>query len=169
MTSRHAALLGLLVSSLSLASACAGDLKSPNRFSKLLGAADAGQKPQHDASIGSDQDAGVKPVPACVAQAFRNSCGSIACHSKGSQQVDLTTDGVAERLLDKPARNIICKGRTLVATDGSASLLVQKLADKQPPCGVMMPASGTISAADKKCVFDWVVSVGGSVPDAGAP
>jgi hypothetical protein len=168
MTARHAALFGLLTS-LSLASACAGDLKSPNRFSNLVGSSDAGQKQQHDASIGSALDAGVKPVPACVAQAFRNSCGSITCHSKGAQQVDLVSEGVAGRLLDKPARNIICKGHTLVATDGSASLLVQKLADKQPPCGVMMPISGTISAQDKKCVFDWVKSVGGNVPDAGTP
>jgi hypothetical protein len=168
MTARQAALFGLLTS-LSLASACAGDLKSPNRFSKLLGASDASVQQQSDAAMNATHDAGVTPVPACVAQAFRNSCGSVACHSKGAQQVDLLSEGVAGRLIDKPARNIICKGRTLVATDGSASLLVQKLTQKQPPCGVMMPASGTISAQDKQCVFDWVVSVGGSVPDAGAP
>lgn len=167
MTARHAALLGLLTS-LSLASACAGDLKSPNRFNKLLGSSDAGSHHQNDAASSAEQDSGVT-APACVAQAFRNSCGSSNCHSKGTDQVDLVSDGVADRLVDKPARNVICKGRTLVATDGSASLLVQKLTEKEPPCGVSMPVTGTISAADKKCVLDWVESIGGSVPDAGAP
>jgi hypothetical protein len=163
MIARHAALFAVLTS-LSLASSCAGDLKSPNRFSKLLGARDAGPQPHHD----STSDAGVKTTPACVAQAFRNSCGSSDCHSKGTQQVDLVSEGVAERLIDKPSRNAICKGRTLVATDGSASLIVQKLAEK-PPCGAQMPIDSTISAEDKTCLFDWVTSVGGSVPDAGSP
>jgi hypothetical protein len=166
MIARYAALVGLLTS-LSLASSCAGDLKSPNRFSKLLGASDAGPQ-QHDAAISGQNDSGVKAAPACVAQAFRNSCGASDCHSKGTQQVDLVSEGVAERLIDKPSRNVICKGRTLAASDGSASLLVQKLAD-EPPCGVQMPIGGTIGAEDEKCLFDWVISVGGSVPDAGAP
>lgn len=168
MTARHAALLGLLTG-LSLASACAGDLKSPNRFTKLLRASDAGPQQQDGMTMSSEHDSGVPAAPACVTQAFRNSCGASDCHSKGTDQVDLVSDGVADRLVDQVAHNVICKGRTLVATDGSASLLVQKLTEKQPPCGVSMPVNGTITASDKKCILDWVESIGGSVPDAGAP
>jgi hypothetical protein len=156
----------MLATSLPFVAACAGDLKDPERFSKLIKAQDAGQ--QADASSGTGHDSGVKGAPACVVQAFQSTCGTAACHAAGAQQVDLISNGVAGRLLDQPAKNAKCKGRTLVATDGSASLLVQKLSGT-PPCGEAMPEGKTIAAKDKQCLFDWVVSVGGSVPDAGSP
>jgi hypothetical protein len=167
MNARHVALLAMLSAGLSFASACAGDLESPNRFSKLLGVRDASAQPLADAAANAEQDSGVMPAPACVVQAFRNTCGTSTCHAKGTDQVDLVSDGVAARLLDKPAHNVICKGRTLLATDGSASLLVQKL-NGMPPCGVPMPVTGMLTPRDRQCVFAWVTSVGGSVPDAGA-
>jgi hypothetical protein len=163
----------MLVTSLLVASACAGDLEKPDRFSKLLGHDDGGLQPApplSDAAMTTTHDSGVAPPPPplCVVQLFRNTCGVATCHANGTDQVDLASDGVARRLLDKSATNVICKGRTLVATDGSASLLVQKLSG-MPPCGVSMPVGKTLSIAEKQCVFDWVTSVGGSVPDAEAP
>jgi hypothetical protein len=169
MNARIVSLLGMLASSLPLVSACAGDLKSPDRFSKLLGTHDAGLRETRDAAASTTQDAGAEAPPACVLTLFQNTCGLSGCHAKGTTaQVDLASAGVADRLLDQPAENAMCKGRTLVATDGSPSLLVEKLSGK-PPCGAAMPLTGQLSAKDKQCVFDWVVSVGGSVPDAGSP
>jgi hypothetical protein len=121
-----------------------------------------------DAAASTTHDAGAE-APACVLTLFQNTCGLSGCHAKGTTaQTDLASDGVADRLLDQPAKNAMCKGRTLVATDGSPSLLVEKLSGN-PPCGAAMPLGGALSAKDKQCVFDWVASVGGSVPDAGSP
>lgn len=150
------------------ATACAGDLKDPDRFAFLLG--DGGALGSADASgmvvpdAGAPDAGGPAPaaVPVCVSNVFSMHCGSAACHGDGAAQVDLVSPDVATRLVDEPSgAGGLCAGRVLVATDGSESLLLAKLSDT-PPCGSKMPLVGAaLAAAELKCVTDWVASVEG--------
>lgn len=135
---------------------CAGDLKDPDRFDFLL-KKDAGSKTQVDASKpGTDVAA-----PKCLTDLFSAKCNSAACHGAGAAQIDLVSPDVASRVIDKPSGDKgMCKGRTLVASDGSASLLLDKVADNVP-CGGKMPAVGSLTSAERMCLSDWVMAVGG--------
>jgi len=108
-------------------------------------------------------------IPDCLTTLFRG-CGKSGCHSAGLSQVDLASSGVEKRLVgvDTPSTSLACKGRKLVTTDGSPSLLLEKIAEATPPCGTKMPLDGTqLSADDLKCVSDWVDTV--STSDVGGP
>lgn len=151
---------------------CAGKLEHPERFTAIV------KKFASDASTGSGgaggskSDAGTNsnapPPPACVAALFKNTCGaSVACHAKGTATIDLVSTGVTGRLLDQKSKTDLCKGEVYIASDGGESLLLDKLTDS-PPCGVKMPFDGTkLSAAELKCVGDWVNALGGGGADAG--
>jgi hypothetical protein len=161
--------------------ACAGKLDQPKRFAAIVqkfgGAAGKGgtggvgggrQLPgiSDDDGGPSAVDAGSVVLPPCVLTIFGKTCGISGCHAKGSPQIDLASDGVTDRLINKKSTSMTCMGRVYVATDGKASLLLDKLGPT-PPCGLRMPVGGMLSATDMKCFSDWVKSLGGSVPDAG--
>lgn len=146
-------------------SGCAGSLDNPEDFAFLL--ADAGGAVTVDAATATD--AGAEAVPACVRDAFE-SCGLAGCHGAGSLQVDLVSAGLAARLVDQPALATgVCADRTLVATDGSASLLLQKLSTSND-CGSPMPLGRDVATqweeAAYDCVEAWVISLGGSALEA---
>jgi hypothetical protein len=156
----------LAVCSLSVGG-CGGKLEDPQRFGDLVKrAADAGS------DTTGDKDAAVKPSgdagpsmpaepPACVTMLFAKTCGAtVGCHDKTSTYVDLVSTGVASRLVDKDSKSALCTGKTYIATDGTASLLLQKVS-ATPMCGSRMPLGGTLTAAQTKCLSDWVVSLGG--------
>jgi hypothetical protein len=142
--------------------ACAGKLEQPQRFAAAAARFTGG------GTGGSTvvSDVGALVPPPCVLEIFKTTCGLTACHAKGSSQVDLVSDGVAGRLIDKKSGSALCKGRTYVATDETSSLLLDKLTDA-PPCGARMPLGGMLSAASTQCLTDWVVALGGSGLDAG--
>lgn len=136
--------------------ACAGDLSRPERFSFLLDG-------------GADGASSVSPPPACVTDFFENSCDSPVCHGAASSVLDLVSPGVASRLIDRPASaEAACAGGTLVSTDGSSSLLLEKLTT--PTCGEKMPFGGAAAQpAEIDCVRDWIESLGaGAADDGGA-
>lgn len=94
--------------------------------------------------------------------AFKDRCALSGCHNDGAAQVDLESDGVESRLIGKTASATgQCEDRIFVTTDGSPSLLVQKLEDS-PPCGTKMPIGVSLSAAEIECINDWVESVSNS-------
>lgn len=129
--------------------ACAGDLEHPENFAFLR----AG-----DSAVPS----GGAP-PACVTDYFENTCGG-ACHGKESALLDLTSPGVETRLIGQPSSaDSVCGGRTLVATDGSQSLLLQKLTTA--PCGSQMPFGGTADPAAVDCIRNWITSLNMGVLD----
>jgi hypothetical protein len=139
-----------------LALGCAGDLKDPKRFDFLLDR-DSGAKPMPTPSDAGNSTA----APVCATDLFNAKCNSSACHGAGAKQVDLVSADVAERLIDAPSSDTgMCKGRTLVTSDGTSSLLVDKLADPAA-CGTKMPLVGSLTAAEKTCLTDWVTAVGG--------
>ena len=151
---------------LSSASACAGDLDQPERFDAVLKRfrdggtgnvgllRDSGTAP---ADAGASEDA----LPACVAQLFGKTCGAVGCHEKGSMTLDLVSAGVTERLVDQESDTMLCKGRAYIDSSGGASLLFDKLGTS-PPCGAKMPLVGTLTAAQRTCLTDWVSSLGGA-------
>ena len=54
-------------------------------------------------------------------------------------------------------------------TDAASKELLEKL-ENPPPCGTVMPPSGSLHKQDLQCVADWVTSLGGSSGvDADAP
>jgi hypothetical protein len=151
---------------------CAGDLKEPGRFAFLYdkdgGAADSGTSSgSMDAGGSSSMDAATTTTPPaaapmCVTALFMQKCGSLGCHAKGGTQVDLVSANVADRLVGKPSSSsLLCKGRTLVSASGGASLLIDKITDP-PPCGSLMPVTGSLTAADRTCLTGWVSSLADS-------
>jgi hypothetical protein len=127
---------------------CAGDLKDPDRFDSII---------RRDASV--SMDAG---PPDCIQTLFSKTCGLSSCHSAGTPQIDLVSAGLVDRLVDQLAPDnpptSKCQGRTLVSSDGSASLLIDKLSSS-PPCGSPMPLGLAATSDQKQCVSDWVASL----------
>ena len=149
-----------------LAVGCAGELRDPGRFAFLLDDDDDGGAPEKDSGApraDAAVDAGaVKPLvppPKCVTDFFKR-CATAACHGAGAPQVDLTSAGVEKRVVGKPSGAAgLCKGRTLVATDGSASLLLDKI-KASPPCGDRMPLfTNAADDAEVSCLSDWIDSL----------
>jgi hypothetical protein len=146
------------VFALSTLGACAGELDQPQRFAAAV---------QKYTGGGGGGGSGASAVPpACVLQVFKVSCGLAACHARGAAQIDLVSNGVTGRLLAQESRSAICKGRIYMATDGTSSLLLDKLTGS-PPCGARMPLGGMISPTDAQCLAAWVSSFGGAELDAG--
>lgn len=172
MTSRSVS-FGLWLAVCASSQACAGELDRPERFDGVLAArdgsagfADAAVPGSMDASSPSTDggpvpDAGPPPnaPPACVTDLFESSCGTVACHGSGSPQVDLVSDGVTGRLLDQTSSSALCRGRTYVSSDGSESLLLDKLL-AVPPCGSRMPLVGALTSEQQTCLQQWVDSLG---------
>jgi hypothetical protein len=150
---------------LGLCCSCAGDLKDPERFDFLV----------NGGSGGSAQDAGVsgrsggggsagastssRTPPACVQTLLKNKCALAGCHATNTPQMDFASPGVEDRLIGKSPSSGVCQDKILITTDGSPSLLTQKLMDA-PPCGTKMPLGGMLPASDVSCVTDWVNAVG---------
>jgi hypothetical protein len=135
---------------------CAGDLEDPNRFDFVV---------HRDAGVITDaastMNAADAALPDCLSTLFRNTCGTIGCHSANTPQIDLASDGLAARLVDKLAptnSTSKCQGKTLISSAGSASLIIDKL--KNPtPCGSSMPLGTPATPDQVKCVTDWVTSL----------
>jgi hypothetical protein len=151
---------------------CGGDLRDPGRFAGLF-EDDGGLTTGNDAGGTSTRDAASKdtgttapiampidPAPTCVVDVLKK-CDSVACHGQGATMVNLVAAGVEKRLVDQPSSNAsvaACKGRTLVATDGSESLLLDKLSGT-PPCGAAMPIGFELEDDEVECLTDWVESL----------
>jgi hypothetical protein len=157
---------------------CAGELRDPGRFAFLYdndgGVADSGSAGAKDAGgsgkggsggSGSGMDASTTPPaapPMCVTALFKMKCGSIGCHAPGGTQVDLVSANVATRLVGKPSSSqLLCKNKTLVSATGGDSLLTDKIMDP-PPCGSLMPVTGSLTDTERSCLTDWVSSLGDS-------
>lgn len=168
-----------------LSVSCAGDLSDPGRFAFLYdsdggirtggsGGASGGTAGGSGSTAGrsgsgagtSGSSAGMggsmgtppSPAPACVTALFKMKCGSVGCHASGGTQVDLVSANVEQRLVGKPsASQLPCKGKTLVSPGGD-SLLIDKINDP-PPCGSLMPITGSLTDSDRSCLTDWVSSL----------
>ncbi len=142
---------------------CPADLENPERFD------------QPGLAGGSPVGAGGSPVVAggggttvdttCLTQLFSGSC--TVCHFAGTTfggEFDLKTDDVASRLVNIGSKHLggvdqakCPKGDKLVDTaNPAASWLLLKVSGGQGSCGTSMPPGGTVSAAEKACVNNFV-------------
>jgi hypothetical protein len=141
---------------------CAGDLRNPDRFEFLLDSSapsDAGNADGAQSS-GDAATEGPPMTPTCATDLFKMKCNQMTCHGPGAPILDLVSPGMETRVIGKSSPNSqACTDRVLVTTDGSPSLLIQKLQDP-PPCGSKMPLIGTVTAAERMCLSDWVDAVG---------
>jgi hypothetical protein len=134
---------------------CAGDLRDPKRFDFLI--RDAGAKTSDDTGT-EPSDAEAPAVPVCATDLFKAKCALSGCHGADMPQVglDLVSADLASRIVDQPSSDkSVCKGRTYVTTDGTPSLLLDKVSD-QPSCGTKMPLGGSLTAAELTCMTDWL-------------
>jgi hypothetical protein len=105
-----------------------------------------------------------------VKDIFAPTCAQSGCHSTAdspsSGKLDLEAPNVAERLRGKKAEG--GAGFVIDTTNPENSVLITKL-KKPPPFGSRMPLGlPELSAAQQKCVHDWVVAnAGGAPPDSG--
>jgi hypothetical protein len=156
-----------------LAVSCAGDLRDPQRFQFLVnrdggdgqdsgasGTAGTGVNPDSGTpDSGSGTGCTPPPAPSCLTMLFTNKCNSSACHGSGAPQVNLVSSGVESRVIGQMSSSSgLCSGMILVTTDGSPSLLAEKVSS-MPPCGSQMPLGGSLSSDELTCLTDWVSSV----------
>lgn len=129
-------------------SACAGDLRDPERFEDGGGAGEGAS-----AACGDVEQA-----------VLATKCATSGCHDAASKsgKLDLSGAGVHARLVGQPATG----GGTLVDPGNpDKSVLYEKLLP-MPPYGSRMPLGSALDDATIACVRAWVAS--GAV-DAGAP
>jgi len=144
-------------------SACAGDLKQPERFEVGQGAAsaaaeDAGPKDTKDddkePSGGGGSDAGASACGSTAAM-LKAKCGG--CHSAADPVggIDLASDGVAARLKDAPS-SAACEGFSQIdSKDPGQSLIYLKVTDT-PPCAPRMPIGTPLSDTEQACLLEWL-------------
>jgi hypothetical protein len=104
--------------------------------------------------------------------------GCKGCHGKALKSggmMDLESAGYTGRLVDKPAEHMgvemgaACpSGDKLIdSANPSASWLLKKVTNMQGTCGVVMPITGALSAADQACVTTYVNCAAGKPGGAG--
>jgi hypothetical protein len=142
--------LCLLATSLVL-TGCPGELRDPEQYAEL---------------------------PACrgdidVPALFAEKCGSSICHggqsSAPAAMLDLTSEGVAARLVNVPAEE--CEGLVRIDPhDPDNSFLLGKLIEPPAGCGDRMPLVGLLSANEIACVRTWIHTIAAQeLPDASVP
>lgn len=144
-------------------SACAGDLKQPERFEVSQGAAsaapeDAGSKDtkDDDKEPSGGSDAGASACGSTTAL-LKAKCGTAGCHGAvgGAAGLDLATDGLAARLKDLPS-SAACEGYAQIdSKDPGQSLIYLKVTDT-PPCAPRMPIGTPLSDTEQACLLEWL-------------
>lgn len=88
---------------------------------------------------------------------FRQTCGASGCHVAGSSAaagLDLTSPGVASRLVNKPST---CNGK-LYLSGPDEGYLLEKVSQDMPACGTRMPATGSLTDEELRCIRLWAAS-----------
>jgi len=103
---------------------------------------------------------------------FKKRCAGANCHEGGNMPInppnlDLTSEGVVDRLVGKPG-SAMCPGILVNPADAEGSILYKKLT-AMPGCGIRMPFTGTpLDDGELKCVKEWIESLGGAGGGPGA-
>jgi hypothetical protein len=121
--------------------------------------ADAGSRP--DAPVASET--WCKDSTEVIARILQPRCG--ACHSASTMAgtLDLTSPGVAARLIDVPVAAAACRNQVLVTmTPQVGGHFFTKLERSVENCGDRMPAAGlpSLSIAEVQCLKDWLSATG---------
>lgn len=148
-------------------SACAAELaREPDSGGRL----DASMTDASTTDAGRDDDGGQWPT-ATYAPTFsaifhetfeRQLCTSVFCHGAGGLTLDFSTQRAAyDSLVNQSPTGEMCAGRGLtlvVPGDPDASLLVSKVQDDVPACGVRMPKYPglVLSAEEIAQIRSWI-------------
>lgn len=106
---------------------------------------------------------------------FVRTCGALGCHTGGAglaaAGLDLTTDGVGDRLLAHTSSD--CDGRPMIdEADLASSYFLEKLGPS-PACGDPMPAGlPALNPLERQCLEEYLAELAGVDPpmvDAGTP
>jgi hypothetical protein len=127
-----------------LLAACAGEIANPEEF---YAAARNGSGTCDAANV--------------VQNILTPRCG--ACHSGQLQSgsLDLTSAGVADRIIGKAATCAGVTDQVVNSSDVTTGFLFQKITGTAT-CGTAMPPSGDrLSAADVDCIKDWLSQASG--------
>jgi hypothetical protein len=111
--------------------ACAGRIEDPDRFIEC----------QIDVEV----------------DIFRQTCATSGCHVAGTNAaagLDLASPGVASRLVNKPST---CNGKLFLSGPDEGYLL-EKVSQELPDCGTRMPATGTLTDEELRCIRRWAES-----------
>ena len=122
--------LGALLGA-ALWAACAGQIEDPERFLEC----------QIDVE----------------ADIFRQTCATSGCHVSGidaAAGLDLASPGVASRLVNKPSS---CNGK-LFLSGPEEGYLLEKVTQETPTCGTRMPATGSLTDEELRCIRLWAES-----------
>lgn len=88
---------------------------------------------------------------------FRQTCGASGCHVAGTNAaagLDLTSPGVASRLVNKPST---CNDK-LYLSGPDQGYLLEKVSLEMPECGTRMPATGSLTEEELRCIRLWAAS-----------
>lgn len=88
---------------------------------------------------------------------FRQTCATSGCHVAGPNAaagLDLTSPDVASRLLNKPST---CNGKLFLSGPNEGYLL-EKVTQDTPACGTRMPATGSLTDEELRCIRRWTAS-----------
>ncbi|MEM6958134.1 MAG: hypothetical protein AAF411_11945 [Myxococcota bacterium] len=111
-----------------------------------------------DADRSCQTDEGVRAV------VFEPSCGTSRCHDadRPRADLDLVSDGFAERLMSATSVHPRCRERALVLPgDPADSLLIEKILGTHGACGDPMPPRDALTPVQRSCVAEWVVALEG--------
>jgi hypothetical protein len=163
-----------------LLAGCPANLEDPGRFDIQVsaGGSSAGANTGGGSSTAGS---GSSIDTTCLTAVFTKSCTTSAvCHLAGmpSASLDLSSPGVAARLIDVPATHGdvadgtgCMQGQKLVDTaNPAASWLLLKINGGQGSCGSAMPIGPGLSTTDKACIqafVDAAVKAAGTGSGAG--
>ncbi len=148
----------LLIGSMSVLSACPGELSNKAEFEAYEAAHGDAGAPAMMNEAGKAGSAGNGACGDVVTRIFVPTCGGTGCHSAVApqQDLDLVSPDAASRVVGTPAKQ--CLQVLVDPQNPEQSLKYQTLLPK-PACGAQMPlARPALSSADVACVLAWIAA-----------
>lgn len=144
------ALVAIAITSIVI-TGCPGRLESPERFTGAQSPSDGGTR--------DDDDGGADAID--VPAMFAAKCAGGGCHGDVSPAygLDLVSPGVEDRV--RTAGTTACMDRPLVdPADPDSSLLLEKVRDAMPSCGVRMPLVGaSLTEPELAALRAWIAAL----------
>ncbi|HVY27055.1 MAG TPA: hypothetical protein VHB79_10910 [Polyangiaceae bacterium] len=155
-----------------------GDLENANAYPPPPGGNTAGSGGSGTGGSGTM----VNCETACLASIINaTGTGCKTCHSDMVKLdmgiLDMASPGLSARLKDEASQHKGITGDTsgcpmgdkiIDSANPANSWLLKKITGQQGTCGTVMPSTGALSAADQKCVSDFVYCVAGGTAPAGS-
>lgn len=120
-------------------------------------------EPMHELDAGVDaSEISCATDEGVIARVFSATCTSRGCHgSVGARaRLDLESPGLSERIRGAQSVHMACRERLLVVPGNPpASFMIDKILGEADGCGDPMPLRGRLSAAERRCVSEWIAAM----------